>query len=467
MSIGTTVVAALSQIGTVEDVQRVRETNCGYFTPNSYPIPDGPTGARCSLNFIQRIEGESVIRIVLNSDCESTKIDIDPLLRSVSRSNLKSVFGSVALNWRKVDNEFEFVLSVSHSLSVRGLTEDVLVEVVRDLQRLWQHSMNEIRDTIQFLERKKANFDRLMAKELMKEASVAQWNGDDGPAKALLDKEVNVLPEIEALVGLQPVKEFAADLVGQEKLAELRRSYSLDTERIAPHLVFLGGPGTGKTTVARLMGRLYKQLGLLPEGHVVEVDRADLVGVYLGQTAIRTRELCEKALGGILFIDEAYSLQVNGRDYGDEALSTILTFMENNRGKLAVIVAGYPDQMNAMLDSNPGLRSRFDRTIVFENYPWRAVLDMFVERLSQQDYVLTHSALADVAFMLVREAHLESSDLNARSVRGFVDEVLKQHASMLLKISNPSLQQIRTITSLSIPPAWAQGRPLTSSEFEM
>jgi SpoVK/Ycf46/Vps4 family AAA+-type ATPase len=458
MSIGTTVVAALSKIGTVENIKHVLETNTGYFVPREYPIADGPTNARCSLNFIKRISAEPSVRIVMRSDCVSTGIDLNELLKTISNCNSHNVYGSVNLRWRKIADEVEFTVEVMHSLSLRGLTEESITEVVQDLLRLWQTSMVEVKRCIARIERQEEYNNRIKARQISTERR--QRVG----ATRQNELEV-VLEEIKGLVGLQSVKSFAHSLVAQKHLAELRRSHNLTSDAVAPHLVFLGDPGTGKTTVARLVGRLYKGLGLLPKGHVVEVERSSLVGGYLGQTALKTQQMCEKALGGILFIDEAYTLSVNGRDYGDEALATILTFMENNRGKLAVVVAGYPKQMEGMLDSNPGLRSRFDTTITFDNYAPYELMQMFMAQLRQQEYEITESAKADVAYMFARGVHSES-DFNARSVRGLVSQVLSQHASVLMTLASPTEKQIRTVSSLSIPTEWVGGRPLLSTELE-
>lgn len=461
MSIGTTVVAALSKIGKVEDSQRLREAHNGYFIPNEYPIPDGPTGARCSLNFINRLKGEPAIRIVLRSDIQTTKLDFSALLRTISHCNSHNVYGSVNLHWQNMADEHEFTVAVTHSLSLRGLTEEIVIEVIHDLLRLWQTAMVDVRRCIAHLERKAELDERMKAKQEREENRARLI----AIRAAQQKRQSSALDEIEALVGLPSVKKFAHGLVAQQHLVELRLSHGMATEQVAPHLVFLGDPGTGKTTVARLVGRLYKDLGLLSKGHVVEVERSTLVGGYIGHTALRTRQMCEKALGGVLFIDEAYSLSVDGRDYGDEALATLLTFMENNRGKLAVIVAGYPKQMDEMLDSNPGLRSRFDSTVTFDNYSPQELTQMFVASLAQQDYHLTESAVADAAYMFVQAAQT-SPDLNARSVRGFVAEVLNQHASVLMKLSKPTPEQIKTITSLSVPLEWSLGRPLSSSEID-
>lgn len=198
--------------------------------------------------------------------------------------------------------------------------------------------------------------------------------------------------EIDELVGLTPVKAFVDRLAAEHIVARRRRAADLEVAPSSPHLVFTGNPGTGKTTVARLIGRLYAALGLLEKGHVVEAERSTLVGSYLGQTAARTTDVCESALGGVLFVDEAYSLDVEGRDYGREAIETILTFMENNRGRVVVIMAGYPEEMEHLLDSNPGLRSRFDATVHFPDHSTEDLLEVIGNLFDEFDYSLSAAA---------------------------------------------------------------------------
>lgn len=237
------------------------------------------------------------------------------------------------------------------------------------------------------------------------------------------------MAELESLIGLAPVKAMVKQLISAQNNMALRQIAGLKTTQVSPHLVFSGNPGTGKTTVARLVGRIYKDLGLLSTGHVVEVERSSLVAEYIGQTAVKTQKKCEEALGGILFIDEAYSLSVQqGRDFGCEAIQTLLTFMENNRGKMAVIVAGYPQEMTQFLASNPGLRSRFDTEMYFPDYRPSEMEQIFHGMVESGDYVLDGSARILLQEVL---ATLSSKPgfANARDVRTLFQNVTLNQAA--------------------------------------
>jgi len=237
-----------------------------------------------------------------------------------------------------------------------------------------------------------------------------------------------VIAQLNALIGLAPVKTLIAGLAHLHDFDQRRARRGLPAVAPSPHLVFTGNPGTGKTTVARLVGQLYKAVGVLPSGHVVEATRADLVAAYLGQTAIKTRELCERAVGGVLFIDEAYTLtQGHHNEYGEEAIGELLTFMENHRGQFAVIVAGYPDEMHEFLESNPGLRSRFDEVVAFPDYSDGELLDIFQSLVGQHQFTLTPEA-RDAVSTAIAALPRGRAFANARAVRQLFNNVVARHA---------------------------------------
>jgi hypothetical protein len=266
-----------------------------------------------------------------------------------------------------------------------------------------------------------------------------------------LDK---VLAELQALVGLGPVKAEVQRLVNAQQAGQLRRELGLGGGQPSPHLVLTGNPGTGKTTVARLVGELYCAIGLLPSGHLVETERAGLVAPYVGQTALKTRKVCESALGGVLFIDEAYSLVGHDRDYGAEAIDTVLTFMENHRGELAVVVAGYPTKMAAFLRSNPGLSSRFDLTIDFPDYTAAELEQIFIDLAWSNDYDVDAEVLERIRAYIAawpRDEHFG----NGRAVRKLFTEITRRHADLLFAGRHPSQispAQLRQLRADAVPP---------------
>lgn len=201
----------------------------------------------------------------------------------------------------------------------------------------------------------------------------------------------NPLKELEALIGLANVKTEVTNIYNLVKIQKVRATKGLNAPDISYHCVFTGNPGTGKTTVARLVAQIYKQLGILSKGHLIETDRSGLVAEYVGQTAVKTNKIIDSALDGVLFIDEAYSLVQNGggNDFGLEAIATLLKRMEDNRDRLVVILAGYSDEMKQFIDSNPGLQSRFNRYTHFEDYSADELTSIYEFNLAKFDYQMT------------------------------------------------------------------------------
>jgi SpoVK/Ycf46/Vps4 family AAA+-type ATPase len=236
--------------------------------------------------------------------------------------------------------------------------------------------------------------------------------------------------------GLSAVKSTVQELVNIAKVAQMQAQAGIKAPAITRHLVFTGNPGTGKTTVARTLGEIYKNLGALSKGHFTEVDRTDLVAGYLGQTAPKTAKVVESALGGVLFIDEAYSLVPDGRGdmYGQEAINTLLKMMEDHREDLVVIVAGYKGEMSRFIDSNPGLKSRFSRSIHFEDYSTSELTEIFKVRCELHGYLLSDNTLKAVQG-LVKQFESQIGELgNGRFVRNIFDRCVAIQCNRLVQI---------------------------------
>ena len=255
--------------------------------------------------------------------------------------------------------------------------------------------------------------------------------------------------ELDELIGLGSVKEEVRSLANFVKLQKQREAQGLKTAKVSYHLVFYGSPGTGKTTVARIVGRIYKDLGVLKKGHTVETDRAGLVGEYVGKTGPKTDTVIMKALDGILFIDEAYSLVPEGgggNDYGQEAISTILKRMEDYRDRLVVIVAGYKDEMQRFIDSNPGLQSRFNRYIDFPDYTGQELTEIFKMYMKKNQYTLNDST---EAYLRTRfDIVVEKKDRNfgnARYARNVFEKSIQAQANRLAGQTNLSKDQLTEI----------------------
>ncbi len=285
----------------------------------------------------------------------------------------------------------------------------------------------------------------------------AQGQGQDkaaGEAPAEKPDLDALMAELDGLVGLEEVKKNVKSMMNLVKVRQLRRDNGLPVPPLSLHMVFLGNPGTGKTTVARLVGGLYAAIGALTKGQLVEVDRSGLVAGYVGQTAIKTQEVIASALGGVLFIDEAYSLASGGEnDFGREAIETVLKAMEDHRDELVVIVAGYTGPMEKFLDSNPGLESRFNKYIFFDDYDGEELNAIFHMQCKKNGYELDEEAEAFAReFFDQMYAGRDENFGNGRDVRNQFEDMVVRQADRVAAMEAPSKEDLVRFTKADFLP---------------
>ena len=293
---------------------------------------------------------------------------------------------------------------------------------------------------------KTASVEKTDKKDTKKDAKKAGSSNvkEQAPQRPLEE----VLAELDGLVGLKEVKAEVHKLVASAQIAQARKEQGMKSVTMSYHCVFTGNPGTGKTTVARFMGEIYRNLGILEKGHLIETDRSGLVGTYVGETAQKTNEIIDQALGGVLFIDEAYALATGGQnDYGAEAIATLLKRMEDDRDKLVVIVAGYSKEMKAFIDSNSGMKSRFTRYIHFPDYSPEELGDMFRMRAKKNQFVLAPTLEAGLNKIMARATkHKDNQFGNGRYVRNLFEAAVERQAIRLSKEQNLTKEQLMTLT---------------------
>ena len=261
------------------------------------------------------------------------------------------------------------------------------------------------------------------------------------------EPEKSGMEELNELIGLEKVKHDVEEMVGLAKVRKMREEKGMKTVPVSLHLVFSGNPGTGKTTVARILAKLYKEIGILSTGQLVETDRSGLVAGYVGQTAIKTQKKIEEAMGGVLFIDEAYTLNQEGENFGQEAIDTILKAMEDNRDKFIVIVAGYTELMRNFVNSNPGLKSRFNKYIEFPDYTVDELQGIFKMQCSKYQYKLTEEADKFVKEEIIRlEASKGENFANAREVRNLFEKIITNQAARVSALEDVDEETLTTIT---------------------
>ena len=274
----------------------------------------------------------------------------------------------------------------------------------------------------------------------------------DAPKAPPKENIEDLRKELDSYVGLTAVKQEVRDLINLAAVEQLRRKHGLPTADMSLHMVFTGNPGTGKTTIARLMARVYHSLGILSRGQLVEVDRSGLVAGYVGQTAIKTRKVIDSALGGVLFIDEAYALNGGGaNDFGQEAIDTLLKAMEDHRDDLVVIVAGYDGLMERFIHSNPGLESRFNRFLHFADYTVQELLDIFRMQCRKGCYTLDPAAEAPLRALLEKRLEDAGSFGNARGVRNLFEQILVRQAGRLARQEVVSKEDLMRLTAEDVP----------------
>lgn len=282
-----------------------------------------------------------------------------------------------------------------------------------------------------------------------------QAKQEEAPITAIDNKKeqsIDPYAELESLIGLKSVKEEVKTLSNFIRVQQIRSAKGMKTSPVSYHCIFTGNPGTGKTTIARILASIYKDLGIIKGGQLIETDRSGLVGEYIGSTAIKTNKVIDQAIDGVLFIDEAYALAEGGpNDFGKEAVATLLKRMEDERNRLVVILAGYPQNMTSFLNLNPGIQSRISRTIHFPDYTIEELYEIFLSWALKYEYTLSLDGVAKLHTVIYNEYERKNSNFgNARFVRNLFERTIEHQANRLAAQANIDSSTLAEITSADI-----------------
>ena len=319
------------------------------------------------------------------------------------------------------------------TLNLMPIVKVLYAQFVYELGRYYLFNKNDKKDIVKdhFIQ-----YIKLLDIKQEKKAIVV-----DEPKEESSDSESleDLQKQLDSMIGLDGVKQQVHSIINELKIDELRKSKGLKVSSTSKHLVFKGNPGTGKTTIARLLSKIYKELGILEKGQLVEVDRGGIVAGYVGQTALKTKEKIDEAMGGILFIDEAYTLAKGENDFGQEAIDTLLKAMEDHRDEFIVIVAGYHEPMQAFLQSNPGLKSRFNEYIHFDDYSAEELFKIFGLLCEQNDFKMDLDAQETLKSYLNELCiHKPDNFANGREMRNLFDKSKSAHANRLASLNEIS-----------------------------
>jgi len=377
---------------------------------------------------------------------------------------------------RRVEEKKMRILELSTNVSNRALQTSVAEELLDLVKEYLKHQKAENQEKMekailtytynlvsldrQITEQESKFYKKLEYSLKGKKAQVNEnpWsiesasNGKAGSNKRQ-ERVSAVIQEINALTGLESIKTEVKSIINMIQVQQMRKERGFKQLETSNHMVFLGNPGTGKTTIARKLGEIYQILGLLSKGHFIETDRSGLVAGYLGQTALKTTEVLNSALGGILFIDEAYSLanEDSHDQYGQEAIETLLKYMEDHRDDLIVIVAGYSEQMVRFIESNPGLKSRFNKYLVFPDYDATELAEIYSSMTKDAHYIMTPSAWKQIQEVCQEMSMIKTKNFgNGRAIRNLFEKTVARQANRLIESGIAEEVQLQTIESEDI-----------------